>query len=97
MLLSDQTANKIGVEFVDYVGVQFKLREWFPEHVYKTWSWRSLVDLFRDRENLTRLWRFVVFKEPPDPLGSTDFVMYVRRDILKAGPIGPFTYELPGR
>ncbi len=97
VLLSRQTANKIGVEFVDYVGVQFKLREWFPERVYKSWSWGSLVDLFRDRENLTKLWRFLVFKEPPVSLGSTDFVMYVQRDILKTGPIGPFTYELPGR
>ena len=44
VLLSRQTANKIGVEFVDYVGVQFKLREWFPERVYKSWSWgRSLT------------------------------------------------------
>ncbi len=96
VLLSDETANEIGVQFVDYVGFQFKLREWFPEHVYKTWSWRSLVDLFTNRDNLSKLWRFLVFKEPPDSLGSTDFVMYVQRDILKAGPIGPFTYEPPG-
>ena len=96
MLLSEQTANEIGVQLVDYVGFQFKLREWFPEHVYKTWSWGSLVDLFADRNNLSKLWRFLVFKEPPDSLGSTDFVMYVQRDILKAGPIGPFTYEPPG-
>ena len=96
VLLSEPTANQIGVQLIDYVGFQFKLREWFPEHVYKTWNWESLVDLFRDRHNLSKLWRFLVFKEPPASLGSTDFVMYVKRDLLKAGPIGPFTYEPPG-
>ena len=96
VLLSEPTANQIGVQLIDYVGFQFKLREWFPEHVYKTWRWESLVDLFRDRGNLSKLWRFLVFKEPPASLGSTDFVMYVKRDLLKAGPIGPFTYEPPG-
>ena len=96
VLLSDETADKIGVQFTDHVGYEFKLREWFPEHTYNSWNWGSPAELFKDGDNFRKLWRFLVLKEPPDSLGSTNFVMYVRRDILKGGPIGPFTYEPPG-
>ncbi len=96
VLVSDETADKIGIEFTEHVGIEFKLREWFPEHVYNTWNWQSVRNLFIDGESFPKLWRFLILKEPPDQLGSTDFVMYLRKDLLKEGPIGPFTYEPPG-
>ncbi len=30
----------------------------------------------------TRLWRYFLYREPLDPLGSTDFVLYVRKDLV---------------
>ena len=95
-LMTEESARKLGILMPDYVGVKFKLREWFPEHVYKSWTWGSLVSLFSEGSNLQKLWRFLAFREPPDPIGSTNFVMYLRTDLLKQGPIGPFTYEPPG-
>ena len=29
-------------------------------------------------------------EEPPVPKGSYDFMLYVRTDLLKEGPLGPF-------
>lgn len=33
-------------------------------------------------EGRNRLWRYFMYREPLNPLGSTDFVMYVRKDLV---------------
>ena len=67
-----------------------KLREWFPEQVYKDWDWSSLGSVF-DEENLSKLYRFYFFREPPEDLGSSNYVLYVHKDLLQTGPLGRFT------
>jgi len=33
-------------------------------------------------DNFARLWRFVIFREVPQAIGSTDFDLYIRKDII---------------
>lgn len=45
----------------------------------------GLWDLIRaslQTEARTRLWRYFLYREPLNPLGSTDFVLYVRKDLV---------------
>ena len=35
-------------------------------------------------EGLTRLWRYFLYREPFNPLGSTDFMLYIRSDLAGA-------------
>tara|TARA_B100001123_G_C15337246_1_gene1033316 strand:- start:3227 stop:4819 length:1593 start_codon:yes stop_codon:yes gene_type:complete len=92
VLVSMNTANSVGAQFGNYTGVRFKLREWFPEHVYKSWELSSIGDLFTEKGNLKRLFGFYFRRIPPDDLGSTDFVMYLHKDLLANGPIPPFSW-----
>ncbi len=48
----------------------------------------SLLDIIRaslQPEARTRLWRYFLFRETLNPLGSTDFMLYVRRDLVGGG------------
>jgi 4-amino-4-deoxy-L-arabinose transferase-like glycosyltransferase len=83
-----------------FVLQRYPLRWWFPEDdVYRLRSdWREaplervslLGQLLRaplDREVGERWWRFLIFRDPGRPLGSTDVVIAVRP--LLADQIGP--------
>lgn len=94
ILASDVSAREIGYLLVDYVGIEMKLREWFPEQVYGDWDWSSVGSIAAD-DNLNKLFRFYFLGEPPEDLGSSNFVMYVHRDLLQAGPLGRFTLLTP--
>ena len=90
ILASDVAAREMGYQLVDYVGIEMKLREWFPEGVYKSWTWDSVLNLTAG-DNLAKLSDFYFRREPPEALGSSNFVMYVHRDLLQAGPLGRFS------
>jgi uncharacterized protein (TIGR03663 family) len=44
--------------------------------------WHS-VALQRDPEQQARLWRYLMYREPYAPLGSFNFILYVRKDALR--------------
>lgn len=67
-----------------YISQRFRLRWWFPED-YRDLTPGRLWKAVADPETRSRLWRYFLYREPLSPLGSTDFVMFVRRD-LAAGP-----------
>ena len=90
VLAGDASARELGYLFVDYVGIEMKLREWFPEQVYKGWDWGSVFSAFAE-DNGSKLFRFYFLGEPPDDLGSSNYVLYVHKDLLQAGPLGRFT------
>ncbi len=83
-----------------FVIQRYPLRWWFPEdQVYRLGpGWREapleqtslLGQLLRaplDRGVGERWWRFLMFRQPAAPLGSTDFVIAVRPEL--ASQIGP--------
>ena len=70
-----------------YVGQRYRLRAWFDESAYRAIGadplilWRAVAN----PEARERFWRFLLYREPLNPSGSTDFVVFVRRD-LASGP-----------
>lgn len=78
------------------------LRWWNPEHeLYRLPAdWASaevtpnsslLLRLLRtplDGETAAQLWRYVLFRRPPAPLGSTDFVVAVRPELAEEIGLG---------
>jgi predicted membrane-bound mannosyltransferase len=83
-----------------FVIQRYPLRWWLPEdQVYRLpEGWREapvetsslLAQALRapfDRDANTRLWKFLMFRDPGAPLGSSDFIVAVRPEI--AAQIGP--------
>ena len=33
--------------------------------------------------NTAELWKYLIYREPPKSLGSTDFVLFVRKDVAQ--------------
>ena len=80
----------------------YKLRWWFPEDTYKNADFVS--SYFGNLINLGN-WsvnsppgKYLLYREPPQPLGSTDFYMYVRNDLVGqvGSPVGSGSTTTPG-
>ncbi len=92
VLMSPTSADALGIQLPEYVGRKMKLRWWFPEHAYKNWDAGFLGEFLADPEARSSFLHWLLTREePPVPKGSYDFVMYVRTDLLKEGPLGPFS------
>ncbi len=78
---ADQVKQLLGSK---YVSQRYRLRWWFPED-YKSWTPQSMIAGLLNPTERGKIWRFLLYREPSNPLGSTDFVMFVRRD-LAYGP-----------
>ncbi len=99
----------------DYTGWRYKHRWWFPEFdTYKRWAWtrQGLNDLgyatmpwlrpsTYSGEGMANLWNYLLYRELPYPLGSQDFYLYVRNDLLPtggaAGPANPYAEKFERR
>jgi DNA-binding beta-propeller fold protein YncE len=82
-----------------YTGMRLKHRWWFPEfETYKRWTLtRSdrtplgfetmpwLVPSTYSREGVINLWNYFTFRKLPYELGSQDFYLYIRSELLPAG------------
>jgi DNA-binding beta-propeller fold protein YncE len=71
-----------------YVGQRYRLRWWFPED-YRSISWNSFAWFATDADTRSRIWRYFMFRETLNPLGSTDFMMFVRRDLVAGAWAAP--------
>jgi uncharacterized protein (TIGR03663 family) len=59
----------------------------------------SVLDVLRatlEPDARARLWRYFLYRETLNPLGSTDFVMYVRRDLVGGGWMPANVAAAPG-
>jgi len=81
-----------------YIGTKYKLRWWFPEDYKDANDWvkamggslnptqkATFLDAVRatlQPSGLNRLWRYFIYRETFNPLGSTDFYLYVRKDLV---------------
>jgi uncharacterized protein (TIGR03663 family) len=74
----------------DYVPQRGRLNWWYPED-YKGLSWDDVWSGLGDASVRARLWRYFLYRETLNPLGSRDFDFYVRSDLARgvssAGPI----------
>lgn len=71
----------------DYIRHQYKLRWWFPEEykdlINSDRGYRTAIDEIQDPESRRLFLDFFLWRKLRDPLGSTDFVMYVRPDLVE--------------
>lgn len=74
----------------NYTRTPLKMRAWFPEDDYRALTLEGIVKTITDPVLRDRFWRFLVSRElydhagneiTPGRLGSTDFVVYVRKDL----------------
>src|SRR5579875_724117 len=82
---ANQVAQLLGSK---YVSQRYRLRWWFPED-YRNLTPGSIVSGLLDPQTRSNLWQFLLYRKPPDPLGSTDFVMFVRRDLADGAWVAP--------
>lgn len=64
-----------------YIRHHYRLRWWFPED-YKGMTPRSALESLTNPEKRKQLVDFLLYRKVKEPLGSTDFVMYVRPDVV---------------
>ena len=80
-----------------YVSQRYRLRAWFDESSYRGIREDPgvLLRAFVDSEARDRLWKFLLYREPLKPSGSTDFVVFVRRDLARGPWAAPLAAQ-PG-
>jgi predicted membrane-bound mannosyltransferase len=92
MLQENITANPQNLQNLQGFRIQrYPLRWWFPNEGNRLPdNWRTaplddssplLMRLLRDPldgRSQAQLWRYLIFREPPNPLGSSDFIIAVR-------------------
>ena len=83
----------------NYVGQRYAMRWWFPQEWYmneflpttKQGSATAQIGEAINTISLTvtrpqfqsTLWKYLIFRDPPKPLGSEDMILYLRRDIAQ--------------
>ncbi len=75
-----------------YVSQRYRLRWWFPED-YRSIQLESIQSFFTDPRTRARIWRYFMFRETLNPLGSTDFVMFVRRELASGAWAAPLASQ----
>jgi uncharacterized protein (TIGR03663 family) len=97
ILVMSTNIEPIRDRVANYVGQKYRLNWWYPED-YKGWTPQQVWDGLRDPQTRLRLWRYFLFREPLNPLGSRDFYFYVRPDLARgvvAGGPGAPTVAAP--
>lgn len=83
----------------EYTAMRLKHRWWFPEfETYKRWTLTKrdktalgfdtmpwLLPSTYSRDGVLNLWNYFTFRELPYALGSQDFFLYIRSELLPAG------------
>ncbi len=85
LILSEEQAGAFDGLLEGYVAAPIRVRVWFPEHVYKAWTWDSLGAFLVQPEHWRSLAEFVIGHNPPAPIGSTEIYIYLREDIVRLG------------
>ncbi len=74
--------NEAGVRpyLTDYIRRQYRLRWWFPED-YRGLTPSIILANLRNPETRQSLIDFLLYRELENPLGSSDFAFYMRKDV----------------
>ena len=74
--------SKVKPSLTNYVGQRYKLRWWFPED-YRGLTPGAILKGILDHTARTKLWNYFIYRQTFNPLGSTDFSLSVRRDLVE--------------
>lgn len=85
LILSEEQAGLFDGLLEGYVASPIRIRVWFPEHVYKSWTWDSAAAFLTEPEYWRSLAEFVISHKPPAPIGSSEIYLYLRADIARLG------------
>jgi uncharacterized protein (TIGR03663 family) len=85
LILSGEQASAFDGLLEGYESAPIRIRVWFPEHVYKSWTWDSVVTFFIEPKYWQSLAEFVISHKPPAPIGSSEIYLYIREDIARLG------------
>lgn len=83
----------------NYIKEKFTLRWWFPEELYKNlsdpknpaWSIGDIWSHLTNSANWPNIGNYFFFRKVQNPLGSTDFYLYVRADLAAKMGMGGTT------
>jgi uncharacterized protein (TIGR03663 family) len=64
----------------DYIRRQYRLRWWFPED-YRNLTPELILDNLRNPDTRQSFINFLLYRELENPLGSSDFAFYMRKDV----------------
>ncbi|MHB0868342.1 MAG: flippase activity-associated protein Agl23 [Chloroflexota bacterium] len=78
----------------NYVAVRGRLNWWYPED-YKGLTWGKVWEGLRDTATRAKLWRYFLYRETLNPLGSRDFDFFVRSDLARGIPLQPAAGAAP--
>ena len=73
---------KVKPVLTNYVGQRYKLRAWYPED-YRGITPNGILKAILDQDMRTKLWNYFMYRQTLNPPGSTDFALYVRRDLVE--------------
>lgn len=65
----------------NYVGERYPLRWWFPEQVYRSLTPATALSNLTHLDTLQQLARYYLYRGLNEPLGSYDFILYVKKDL----------------
>lgn len=85
LVLSEEQAGAFDGLLEGYVASPIRIRVWFPEHVYKSWTWESAAAFLTEPEYWRFLAEFVIGHQPPAPIGSSEIYLYLHADIARLG------------
>lgn len=85
LVLSEEQAGAFDGLLEGYVAAPIRVRVWFPEHIYRSWTWDSVRAFFAEPQYWRSLAEFVISHEPPAPIGSSEIYLYLRDDIARLG------------
>jgi uncharacterized protein (TIGR03663 family) len=75
-----ENENAVRPYLGDYVRYQYRLRWWFPED-YRSLTPSVIWEYLRNPDTRRSAINFLLYRELENPLGSSDFAFYIRRDI----------------
>ncbi|MSP14357.1 MAG: TIGR03663 family protein, partial [Chloroflexi bacterium] len=78
---ANESAFKPYINSTLYVQYRYRLRWWFPQD-YMDMTIPKTIQQLQVPENRTKLWNLIFYRQVAEPLGSTDFLMYIRKDVI---------------
>ena len=85
LVLSGEQAGAFDGLLEGYVASPIRIRVWFPEHIYKSWTWDSVAAFTARTDYWRALAEFLIRHDPPAPIGSSEVYLFLREDIALLG------------
>jgi DNA-binding beta-propeller fold protein YncE len=93
VLIAGEDVEKNKPYLNGYTGTKYKMRWWYPED-YRSLKGSSFGDLLTKKDVRDGLWKWLVYRETTQPLGSYDFYVYIKDGVFSG--VGSGSAAAPG-